>query len=257
MEIVAVSLVALLASLLTFFSGFGLGTILTPVMVFFFPVEVAIALTGVVHFTNNIFKLILVRKNIARNVLIRFGIPAIFASFLGAWLLTGITEMPVLYSYSLGGSNFEVLPVNLIIGILLVIFAVLELIPAFKKLQFGEDKMIYGGLLSGFFGGLTGIQGAVRSAFLIKAGLSKEGYIATGVAIACLIDISRLSVYSTRMIEADLAGNLPLLIPAILSAMTGALIGKKLLKKVTLELVKSLVAIMLILIGVLLGLGII
>jgi uncharacterized membrane protein YfcA len=59
MEIVAVSVVALLASLLTFFSGFGLGTILTPVMVFFFPIEVAIALTGVVHFTNNIFKLIL------------------------------------------------------------------------------------------------------------------------------------------------------------------------------------------------------
>jgi uncharacterized membrane protein YfcA len=143
--------------------------------------------------------------------------------------------------------------VNLIIGVLLVVFAILELIPAFKKLQFGEDKMIYGGLLSGFFGGLTGIQGAIRSAFLIKAGLSKEGYIATGVAIACLIDISRLSVYSTRIIEADLvAGNLPLLIPAILSAMTGALIGKKLLKKVTLELVKSLVAIMLILIGVLL-----
>jgi uncharacterized membrane protein YfcA len=109
MEIVAVSLVALLASLLTFFSGFGLGTILTPVMVFFFPVEVAIALTGVVHFTNNIFKLILVRKNIDRNVLIRFGIPAIFASFLGAWLLTGITEMPVLYSYSIGGSKFEVI----------------------------------------------------------------------------------------------------------------------------------------------------
>ena len=257
MEIFAVSAVALLASLLTFFSGFGLGTILTPVMVLFFPVEVAIALTGVVHFTNNIFKLILVRKDISRSVLIRFGIPAIFASFLGAWLLTGITEMPVLYSYSIGGGKFEVMPVNLIIGVLLVVFAILELIPAFKKLQFGEDKMIYGGLLSGFLGGLTGIQGAIRSAFLIKAGLSKEGYIATGVAIACLIDISRLSVYSTRIIEADLVANLPLLIPAILSAMTGALIGKKLLKKVTLELVKSLVAIMLILIGVLLGLGII
>ncbi|MBK6679039.1 MAG: sulfite exporter TauE/SafE family protein [Ignavibacteriales bacterium] len=257
MEIFAVSVVALLASLLTFFSGFGLGTILTPVMVLFFPVEVAIALTGVVHFTNNIFKLILVRKDINRNVLIRFGIPAIFASFLGAWLLTGITDMPVLYSYSIGGGKFEVMPVNLIIGVLLVVFAILELIPAFKKLQFGEDKMIYGGLLSGFFGGLTGIQGAVRSAFLIKVGLSKEGYIATGVAIACLIDVSRLSVYSTRIIEADLVANLPLLIPAILSAMTGALIGKRLLKKVTLELVKNLVAIMLILIGVLLGLGII
>lgn len=37
-----------------------------------------------------------------------------------------------------------------------------------------------GGLLSGFFGGLSGNQGALRSAFLLKAGLSKEAFIATG-----------------------------------------------------------------------------
>lgn len=257
MEVIAVSAVALVASLLTFFSGFGLGTILTPVMVFFFPVEVAIALTGVVHFTNNLFKLYLVKENISRPVLTRFGIPAILASFAGALLLTTITGMPVLFTYSISGKSFEVLPVNLVIAILLIVFAVLDLIPKFKKLQFGNDKMIYGGLLSGFFGGLTGIQGALRSAFLIKAGLSKEAYIATGVAIACVIDVSRLSVYSTRFVEADLTGNLPLLIPAVLSAMTGALLGKKLLKKVTLDAVHYIVATMLIVIGILLGMGII
>ncbi len=226
-------------------------------MVFFFPVEVAIALTGVVHFTNNLFKLYLVKENIDRPILIRFGVPAILTSFAGAWLLTTITGMPVLFSYSLGGSNYEVLPVNLVIAILLIVFAVLDLIPKFKKLEFGNDKMLYGGLLSGFFGGLTGIQGALRSAFLIKAGLSKEAYIATGVAIAVVIDISRLSVYSSRFVDADLTGNLPLLIPAVLSAMVGALLGKKLLKKVTLESVHYIVAVMLIIIGTLLGMGII
>ncbi len=257
MEVAIVSAVALFASILTFFSGFGLGTILTPVMAIFFPVEVAIALTGVVHFTNNIFKLYLVRTDVSRPVLIRFGVPAVLTSFAGAFLLTAITGMPVLFRYTLGGSTFEVLPVDLVIAILLIVFAALDLTPKFKKLEFGNDKMVYGGLLSGFFGGLTGIQGALRSAFLIKAGLSKESYIATGVAIAVVIDISRLSVYSTRFVDADLRDNLPLLIAAVLSAMTGAILGKRLLKKVTLDAVHSIVAVMLIVIGVLLGMGII
>jgi hypothetical protein len=47
-----------------------------------------------------------------------------------------------------------------------------------------------GGILSGFFGGLSGIQGAIRSAFLVKSGLKKEAYIATGVVIACFVDIN-------------------------------------------------------------------
>lgn len=57
MELIILCLAALIASLLTFFSGFGLGTILTPVFAIFFPLEIVVALTGVVHFLNNIFKL--------------------------------------------------------------------------------------------------------------------------------------------------------------------------------------------------------
>ena len=50
MEVVIISLVAFLAAILTFFSGFGLGTILTPIMMIYFPVEIAVAFTGIVHF---------------------------------------------------------------------------------------------------------------------------------------------------------------------------------------------------------------
>ena len=57
MEIIIIGLVAFFAAILTFFSGFGLGTILTPVMMVFFPVDIAVAFTGIVHFSNNIFKL--------------------------------------------------------------------------------------------------------------------------------------------------------------------------------------------------------
>jgi uncharacterized protein len=250
-------LAAFLASMLTFFSGFGLGTILTPVFVFFFPVDIAIALTGVVHFFNNIFKITLVGGNINRTVLIRFGIPAIVASFLGAWLLLRITVMPELFQYELGEQIFIVTPVKLIIAILLLLFAILEILPAAQRIQFGKDKLVLGGVLSGFFGGLTGIQGAIRSAFLIKSGLSKEAYIATGVAIACLIDFSRLSIYATRVASSSLTDNLTLLIAATLSAMAGALIGNLLLKKITLRFIQLVVAIMLILISIALGIGMI
>jgi hypothetical protein len=84
MEIIIISLVAFLTAILTFFSGFGLGTILTPVFAIFFPIEIAIALTGVVHFSNNLFKITLVGKNADKVVLLRFGVPAILASFAGA-----------------------------------------------------------------------------------------------------------------------------------------------------------------------------
>lgn len=77
MEILITSLAAFIAAMLTFFSGFGLSTILTPVFLIFFPVDLAIALTGVIHFFNNIFKLTLVGRNANKEVLIRFGLPAV------------------------------------------------------------------------------------------------------------------------------------------------------------------------------------
>jgi uncharacterized membrane protein YfcA len=111
--------------------------------------------------------------------------------------------------------------------------------------------------LSGFFGGLTGIQGALRSAFLIKAGLSKESYIATGVMIACVVDITRLSVYASNFVTSGIAQNLTVLIIATMAAIAGAILGNRLLKKVTISTVKYIVAIMLIFISFALGSGLI
>ncbi len=257
MEIIIISLAAFFTAILTFFSGFGLGTILAPVFAIFFPIDVAIALTGVVHFTNNLFKIALVGRNANKQVLLRFGIPAILASFVGAWLLMKITVLPSIAEYQLWGRFFEVTPVKLIIALLLITFSLLEIIPSIQKIQFGRDKLVIGGILSGFFGGLSGIQGAIRSAFLIKSGLSKEAYIATGVVIACLVDFTRLSVYASRFAAANLHENIGLLVSATLSAIVGAYAGKKMLKKVTLRSIQVLVAVMLIIISVGLGLGVI
>lgn len=246
-----------MASMLTFFSGFGLGTILTPVLAIFFPIELAIAATGVVHFINNIFKIVLVGKNTDKAVLIRFGLPAILASFAGALLLIRITGLPALLNYNLFGGEFEVTPVKLIISVLLIMFSAVELLPSVSKIQFDKNKLAMGGLLSGFFGGLSGIQGAVRSAFLIRAGLSKEAFIATGVAIACLIDLTRLTVYATRFGSVSIKDNLLLITTATIAALAGALAGNKLLRKVTLRFVQVVVAIMLFIVALALGSGLI
>ncbi len=257
MEILVISLAAFVVAILTFFSGFGLGTILTPVFMIFFPVDLAIALTGIVHFFNNIFKLVLVGNKADKDTLIRFGIPAVIAAFLGAWLLLHIPDAKPLFSYEMFGRVFEVFPVKFIISILLIIFAGMDLIPYFSKLQFGKNKLPLGGALSGFFGGLSGNQGALRSAFLIKAGLSKEAFIGTAVVVSAFVDFTRLSVYATRFTKSGLTENLTLVIIATLSAIVGAYIGNKLLKKVTLHFMQILVAVMLIILSVALAAGII
>ncbi len=255
MEYILICIVAFLVAILTFFSGFGLGTILTPVFMLFFPVELAIALTGVVHFFNNVFKIFLVGGKANKGVLLRFGIPAVIFSFIGAWVLLRIPDAQPLFEYEMFGKTFVVFPVKFVISLLLLIFASWDLIPYFQRLQFGKDKLPIGGMLSGFFGGLSGNQGALRSAFLIKAGLTKEAFIGTAVVVSTFVDFTRLSVYATRMDQSGLTDNLVLVISATLSAIAGAYLGLKLLKKVTLKFLQVTVAIMLILLSLALGAG--
>lgn len=255
MEIVVISLAAFVVAILTFFSGFGLGTILTPVFMIFFPVDLAIALTGVVHFFNNIFKLFLVGRKANMEVLLRFGIPAVIAAIVGSWILLNITNLQPMFAYNAFGKHFEVYPVKFIISILLIFFAGIDLIPYFNNLQFGKDKLPIGGALSGFFGGLSGNQGALRSAFLIKAGLSKEAFVATAVVVSTSVDFTRLGVYATRFVKSGLSDNLVLVICATLAGIAGAYLGNKLLKKVTLRFLQVTIAIMLIIISLALGAG--
>jgi uncharacterized protein len=257
MEIVILSIAAFIVALLTFFSGFGLGTILTPLFMIFFPVDVAIALTGVVHFFNNIFKLFLVGKKVNWQVVLRFGIPAVIAAFAGAWLLLQMTDLKPLFTYTISGRSFQVSPVKFIISLLLIVFAIIDLVPYFSRLQFGKDKLPIGGALSGFLGGLSGNQGALRSAFLIKAGLSKEAFIATAAVVSAFVDFTRLSVYATRFTKAGLHENLTFVIGATLAAIAGTYIGNKLLKKITLQFIQMVVAILLIVISLALGAGLI
>ncbi len=256
-EYLIISLAAVFGSTLTFFSGFGLGTMLVPIFAIFFPIEMAIVLTAVVHFLNNIFKILLVGKSINFGVLFRFGIPAFIFAFLGAELLTYFAKIQPIASYSIAENNFQIIPVKLIIAILLAIFSMMDFLPFFSNLNFDKKYLPFGGVLSGFFGGLSGNQGALRTAFLIRANLTKEQFIATSIGIALLIDISRLSVYSSQFFSLNTNLDYKLLVFATLSAFFGAFMGKKLLKKITIKTLQQIVGIVLLIFSILLGMGIV
>jgi uncharacterized membrane protein YfcA len=248
---------AFLASMITFFSGFGLGTILTPVFALFFPLPIAIGLTAIVHLLNNLFKLVLTFKNIDQFTLIKFGLPAFFSAILGASLLTFLDNQTSYGSITLLGNTYQLYSLNLTLGTTILVFVLIDLIPSVKKFEFKQDRMVLGGFLSGFFGGLSGHQGALRSMFLMKGGLSKEVFIATGIAIACLIDLVRIPLYIFKGELSVDSSNTGVLFVAIFFAFLGAYIGNKYLKKVTLEAIQYFISFFLIIISlfILLGMG--
>lgn len=257
LEFILIPFIALLASALTLFSGFGLGTLLLPVFAIFFPVDLAVAMTAVVHLLNNLFKLLLLGKHADRTVVLRFGIPAILSALAGALLLVWISDLPPLYSYEVLGRLHHITPVKLIVSTLMIVFGILEVAPRFENLTFDRKYLPAGGIISGFFGGLSGHQGALRSAFLARAGLTKESFIASGVVIACMIDLTRLSVYARHLSVSGMRENTLLIVIVTVSAFVGAFTGTRLLKKITFRTIRIVIAILLFALAAFLGAGII
>jgi len=250
MEMIAVCFAALLASALTLFSGFGLGTLLMPVVALFFPLELAIAMTAIVHLANNLFKIGLLGRKADAVVLIRFGLPAMAAALLGAGMLVWLGELRPIFEYSTFGRTLQISPLKLVIGLVIIAFVALELSPSFSKIVLECKWLPAGGIVSGFFGGLSGHQGAFRSMFLLKAGLDKEAFVATGVVLAVMVDMSRILIYG-----ADISANggevkWPLVIAASLSAFAGAYLGAKVLKKVTIRSVQFVVSVLLVVVAI-------
>jgi uncharacterized membrane protein YfcA len=260
MDIIVIAVVAALASALTLMSGFGLGTILLPVFALFFPVPVAVAAAGVVHLLNNLFKGALLWRRADWPIVLRFGFPAIPAAILGAWLLALLADTRLLFAWGLFGSRFGPTGAGFAVGLLMILFALLEFQPWFQTLRAPARLMPFGGVVSGFFGGLTGHQGAFRSMFLLKAGLPPDRFIATGVMIAILVDISRLGTYAVFLtwIGIDPGGRgLLLVVAGTLSAFAGAWFATRHLGKMTVGLVRIAVASLMLLTGLALAAGLI
>ena len=254
-----VGLTAFLASGVTLYSGFGLGTALLPVFALFFPVSTAVAGTAVVHLLNNVFKGMLLVRRAEWRIVRAFGLPAIPAALLGAWLLTRLSSSSLVFEWSVAGRVVGPTAAGLTIGIMLVALAIVELQPWFQRLAAPRRLLPYGGLLTGFVGGLTGQQGAFRSIFLLKSGLDPAAFVATGVMIALLVDLSRIPVYAVGLSgSAGAFGkHVSLLAVATGCAFAGAALGVRLLRRTTIGVVRYVFAAALILIGLTMAIGLI
>ena len=254
MEYILVAISSLLASFLTFYSGFGLGTILMPIVAIFFPLPIAIGLTAVVHLLHNLLKTELLWKSINWKIVRRFGLTASVAAIPGAFALHGLSEIAPLHKYSIFSINGEISILHLFIGLIIILFASTKIFPG-KTMKI--NNLFLGGALSGFFGGLSGHQGVFRSAFLINMDLSKEGFIGTNGVIATMVDIVRLSIYGWSFWSLLTNIQAALLIVAAGSALVGIGLGMILLRKLTLEFIQKFIIVLLFVLGMLLIIGII
>jgi uncharacterized membrane protein YfcA len=258
----AVGLAAFFAAGLTLYSGFGLGTLLLPVFALFFPAEMAVVATAMVHGANNVFKVTLLGRYADLEVVFKFGLPAIMAAILGALALGWFAQAGFSLSIEVNEALVaKITPVKLVIGVLMIGFALFELLPRFRSLKFDRRYLPLGGALSGFFGGLSGHQGALRSAFLAKTGLSTERFVGSNAAIGFLVDLTRISVYMALFSAAGGQvsdfGSWSLVITGAVSAFTGVLLGKRFLQKVTMTSIQTLVGILLFGVGLALVTGLI
>jgi uncharacterized membrane protein YfcA len=179
----------------------------------------AVAAVAAVHLFHNLGKFILLRSHVDRRVLVQFGAPALAAAALGAWGLAWLTDLPELGNWSLFGKTFSLCPLKLVIGLSLAVLSGWELLGGGGGVR--GVPLWAGGLASGLLGGLTGHQGAIRSAFFLGKDLPKETFIATGAAVACAVDITRIAVYV--QLFHSLGGSIPW--PVVGAGIVGAAVG--------------------------------
>ena len=253
----AVVAAALGGAFLSFFCGFGLGTLLLPAFMIFFPPQVAIAATAVVHMANNVFKLFLVGKYAHWPTIRTFGLASLLGALLGALSLQWLARVNGHVEFGLFGHSLQTDFIRIAIAGIILVFAFIEISPAFESITLPKRWMPAGGLISGFFGGISGHQGALRSAFLMRSGLTKDAFMGTRVVCACIVDVSRISVYATSIAAGWNDMRLDLLVIAALAAFGGAWQGNKWVKKTELPVLNKIISVALIVFAIAFALGVI
>ena len=225
----AVATVALIAGAIASVAGFGIGSLLTPLLALWFPTGVAVASVALPHALATLIRWIGLRRDVSWTVFRQFGVASAVGGLAGAVLQSRLAS-PVL---------------SAVLGALLLLAGIGELARWQPPLPRSAVGGWIGGMLSGFFGGLVGNQGGIRSAALLRFGLSPRQIVATATASALLVDLARVPVYLASRAR-DLAPALPLLLPACAGAVAGTLIGVPILRRIPAGAFHRLLGILLI-----------
>lgn len=220
-----------IAEIIGTITGFGSSTILIPIALFFFEFKLAIALVAFAHLFGNIMRLIVFKHDINKEMFIYFGVPSIVLTLVGAMLLTLIST--------------DIL--KLVLGSVLILYAIISLKNPISLKQTKKIAII-GGSISGFFAGLLGVGGAIRSTFLSSFRMSKESYIITMAAIGTIIDLTRIPIYLSNNF---VPYNFYIYIPIIfMLAIIGTFLGKKIVHKMDKKLFRNVILVALFIAGI-------
>src|SRR4030066_1066333 len=173
---VILSIVAIIAGGIASIAGFGIGSFVTPLLAFKTGISVAVAGISIAHFGGTALRFFILRKYINKKILLSFGLTSAAGGLAGALLHS------VLYNIIL----------VIIFSCLLIIAGIMEFTGLSEKIRFSGAALWAAGAMSGFFGGLVGNQGGIRSAAMLGFKLEQKTFVRTATGIALMVDVARI-----------------------------------------------------------------
>jgi uncharacterized protein len=231
--LVATAAVAFIAGAIASVSGFGIGSLLTPLLALRVETRLAVAAVSIPHFVATAFRFWLLRAKVDRKLLWSFGLMSAAGGLTGA-VLSSYAGSPVL-SYLFGG--------------LLVFTGFMGLTGLSQKLRFHGAMAWAAGFLSGLLGGLVGNQGGIRSAAMLGFNVPRDAFIATATVVGLIVDGARLPVYLFSQ-GSKIAALWPVLVAATLGAVAGTAIGERTLRRIPEPLYHKVVSALVLILGV-------
>jgi uncharacterized membrane protein YfcA len=232
-------LASILAGAIAALAGFGIGSVLTPLLALSVGTKEAVVAVSIPHLVATAIRFWNLRHNIDRQVLKNFGIASAAGGLAGA-LIGSRFSSPIL-AYILGG--------------LLVFAGLTGLTGISQKMRFGRKAAWLGGAVSGVLGGLVGNQGGIRSAALLVFNLEARTFVATATAIALIVDGARMPIYfftSPATVE-----RLGLWIAVmVVGAAIGTIAGGRVLARIPEIYFRRLVSLLILALGVVMLTGI-
>ena len=217
-ELLLVAIGSFLAAALTVPAGFGLSTILTPLVLLLMGPHEAVAVVAVVHGAHNAGKFAALRESVDFEAFRRYGVWLVLGAILGAALQNEVPQKPLLA----------------LIGAFLVSLPLLSMSEEWTGYRIPEANDSLGGFGSGFMGGLTGHQGALRAMFLTRRLPDKMTYAATASVLALCVDLSRVPVYLLFRYD-EMSQHAALTLVLVISALIGVRVGKTWLERLKSE----------------------
>ncbi len=236
--VILLSLLSIVTGGIAAVVGFGIGSFLTPVLALKTGFGIAVATVAIAHFVGSAVRFWLLRKQINRTVLMRFGIVSAASGLVGALLQSRL------------GNSF----LAVVFGGLMIMAGCINMFDWSKRLNAKGMLSWILGAASGFFGGLVGNQGGLRAAGLVGFKLRKTEFVATATAVALAVDSVRVPVYVMTK-GGELVHLLPLVIIMSVGVFIGTILGAPLLRRLPEKYFKLILAAVLVIVGVFVAVG--